>query len=56
MRAYGEQHEKDWEVGLPLLMFAARESVQESLGFSPFDLVFGHLVRGPLKLVKKNNG
>ena len=48
IRAYVEQHEKDWDVGLPLLMFAARESVQESLGFSPFDLVFGHHVRGPL--------
>ena len=48
IRAYVEQHEKDWDVGLPLLMFAARESEQESLGFSPFDLVFGHHVRGPL--------
>ena len=34
-------------------MFAARESVQESLGFSPFELVFGHTVRGPLKLLKE---
>ena len=30
--------------------FAVRESVQESLGFSPFELVFGHTVRRPLKL------
>ena len=34
-------------------MFAARESVQEYLGFSPFDLVFGHHVRGPPKLLKE---
>ena len=53
IRAYVEQHETDWDVGLPLLMFAARESVQESLGFCPFDLVFGHHVRGPLKLLKE---
>ena len=26
------------------------ESVQEPLGFSPFELAFGHSVRGPLKL------
>ncbi len=39
--------------GLPLLMFAVRESVQESLGFSPHDLVFAHTVRGPLKLLKE---
>ena len=28
-------------------------SVQESLGFSPFELVFGHAVRGPLLLLKE---
>ena len=32
-------------------MFAVR--VQESLGFSPFELVFGHSARGPLKLFKE---
>ena len=36
-----------------MLLFAVRESVQESLGFSPFELVFGHTVRGPLKLLKE---
>ena len=36
-----------------LLLFAARESVQESLGFSLFELIFGHSVRGPLKLLKE---
>ena len=30
-----------------------RERVQESLGFSPFELVFGHAVRGPLLLLKE---
>ena len=27
--------------------------MQESLGFSPMDLVFGHEVRGPLKVLKE---
>ena len=36
-----------------MFLFAVRESVQECLGFSPFELVFGHTVRGPLKLLKK---
>lgn len=45
---------KDWDEGLPLLMFAVRETVQESLGFSPAELVFGHTVRGPLKMLKEN--
>ena len=39
--------------GIHLLLFAVRESVQESLGFSPFELVFGHSVRGPLTLLKE---
>ena len=32
--------------------FASRDSIQESLGFTPFELVFGHKVRGPLGLLK----
>lgn len=48
LRAYGMEMEKDWEEGMPWLMLAAREVVQESTGFSPNDLVFGHTVRGPL--------
>ncbi len=39
---------RDWEAGLPWLMMSAREAAQESTGFSPNDLVFGHDVRGPL--------
>ena len=49
IRSYCFDTEKDWDEGIHLL-FAVRESVQESLGFSPFELVFGHTVRGPLKL------
>ena len=53
IRTYCFDTEKDWDEGVHLLLFAARESVQESLGFSPFELVFGHTVRGPLKLLKE---
>ena len=52
LRAYCTEHHNDCDVGLPFLLFAARDSVQESLGFSPNELVFGHTVRGPLKLIK----
>ena len=45
--------EKDWVEGIHLLLLAGRESVQEPFGFSPFELVFGHTVRGPLKLLKE---
>ena len=36
------------------MLFAVRESVQESLGLRSFELVFGHSVCGPLKLLKEN--
>ena len=39
-----------------MLLFAAREVTQESLGFSPAELVFGHTVRGPMKLLKEMVG
>ena len=41
IRSYCFDTEKDWDEGIHLLLFAVRESVQESLGFSPFELVFG---------------
>jgi len=43
LRAYCMVQKLDWDKGIPLLFFAARESTQESLGFFPFKLVFGHL-------------
>ena len=53
MRSYCFDTEKDWDEGIQLLSFAVRESVQESLGLSPFEQVFGHTVQGPLKLLKE---
>ena len=53
MRRYCFDCDKNWDEGVHLLMFAVRESIQDSLGFSPFELVFGHSVRGPLKLLKE---
>ena len=54
MRSYCLENDKDWDEGIHLLMFAAREAVQETLGFSPFELVFGYIVRGPLKMLKES--
>ena len=51
---YCVEQDKDWDEGVHLLLFAAREAVQESLGFSPFELLFGREVRGPLKLLKES--
>ena len=55
VRSYCFDAEKDWDEGIQLLLFAVRESMQESFGFSQVELVFGHTVRGVLKLLKKKS-
>jgi hypothetical protein len=42
----------DWDNGVRMLLFAVRETIQGSLDFSPFELVFGHSMGGPLKILK----
>ncbi|XP_063408799.1 uncharacterized protein LOC134692279 [Mytilus trossulus] len=42
IRTFCLQFDRDWDDGVHFLLFAVREAVQESLGFSPFELVFGH--------------
>ena len=44
--------QSDWDEGIPYLLFAIRESKNESLGYSPFELMFGREVRGPLSALK----
>ena len=45
---------KDWDRLLPYLLFAYREVPQASTGFSPFELVYGRNVRGPLDVLKES--
>ncbi|KAL2085961.1 hypothetical protein ACEWY4_019281 [Coilia grayii] len=52
IRAYCVQFPGDWDCAIPFLLFAIRDSVNDSTGFSPFELVYGHEVRGPLKMMK----
>ena len=44
---------KQWNRYLPAVLFAYRTSIQESIGFSPFELVFGRKVRGPMEILKE---
>lgn len=53
LRKYCLESGKEWDEGVPLVLFAVREATQESLKFSPAELVFGHSVRGPLNILKK---
>ena len=44
----------DWDRLIPYLLFAYREVPQSSTGFSPFELLFGRPVRGPLEVLKES--
>lgn len=43
----------EWDRWLPYLLFAYREVPNESTGFSPFELLFGRHVRGPLDILRE---
>jgi transposase InsO family protein len=44
---------KDWDRFIAPLLFAYREAKQESLGFAPFELVYGRTVRGPMRILRE---
>ena len=44
---------KDWDRYFPALLFAVRVVPQESLGFSPFELLYGRNVRGPMAILRE---
>ncbi|XP_077564677.1 uncharacterized protein LOC144180165 [Haemaphysalis longicornis] len=48
-----QEKPKSWDTYLAPLLFAYREVPQSSLGFSPFELIYGRHVRGPLTLMKE---
>ena len=52
IRSLSEVELKTWDKYIPLFLFAYREVPHDSLGFSPFELVFGRSVRGPLDIIR----
>ncbi len=44
---------KLWDRYLPAVLFAYQEAKQASLGFSPFELLYGHTLRGPMQILKE---
>ena len=44
---------KQWYRFINPLLFAYREVPQASTGFSPFELLYGHTVRGPMAILKE---
>ena len=44
---------KDWDKYIAPALFAYREAPQASTGFSPFELLYGRTVRGPMYILKE---
>jgi transposase InsO family protein len=44
---------KDWHRYLTPLMFAVRDTPQDSTGFTPFELLYGRSVRTPMTMLKE---
>ena len=52
LMSLSEMFPDSWDDALPWVLFAYREVPVETLGCSPFDLLFGRSVSGPLALLK----
>ena len=49
-----DSDKKNWDDCLPYLLFACREAPCSATGFSPFELIFGKQVRGPLDILRQS--
>ena len=45
--------QRQWHRYLPAVMFSMREIPSDSTGFSPFEILYGRQVRGPLSVLKE---
>ncbi|XP_070203511.1 uncharacterized protein [Littorina saxatilis] len=48
-----QEQPKKWDTFIPALLFAYREVPQASLGFSPFELLYGRAVKGPMQILRQ---
>ena len=43
---------RQWDRYINALLFAYREVLQQSMGFAPFELLYGRTVRGPMRILR----
>lgn len=53
LRRLCAERPKDWDRYLSSALFAYRDTTEESLGFLPFELVYGHTVRSPMRILRE---
>ena len=47
-----QEHPKSWHRYIGMMLFAMRESANETAGLAPYTLVYGRLSTGPLSVLK----
>ena len=52
LKKLASEQPRCWDRFIPALLFAYREVPQESTGFSPFELLYGRTVRGPMAVLR----
>ena len=53
LKKVSSEKPRDWDRYIAPLLFAYRGVKQESLGFSPFELLYGRSVRGPMEILRE---
>ena len=53
LRKLCSEKPRTWDRYIAPALFAYREAPQESLGFSPFELLYGRTVRGPMHVLRQ---
>ena len=53
LKCYSDETAKDWDKNILYVLFAYREAKHETTGCSPFEMLYGRHVRGPLSIVKE---
>ena len=48
-----QEQPRDWDRYLPAVLFAYREVPQVSTGFSPFEMLYGRTLRGPMQILQE---
>ena len=54
LKKFVSERVQHWDKFLPYLLFAYREVPNESTGYSPFGLLYGRIIRGPLAVIKES--
>ena len=53
LTCFVQEEKLEWDLLLPYMLFAYTEVPQDSTGFSPFELLYGRHVRGPLSIIRE---